>query len=666
MIVSISDFRNIKKLEALAIDDGRINFLTGISGTGKTAIAQAIVGEADDLDSRAGSDNLPIIKCNPTPDAVDVFNDKTVDDLYVDSQSSTAFSVVMLKSSSYKQAENMYYESIRTLQQYEAAIRKQHALYSTVIEQTKAKYKNNGALTATCSPAKAEQAVSASSPERTKLVKERGGEYLSWLHGGTQMEEWVSDEKRCPFCLEPMKEARVDYINLVASDNGKGIAKVTDLSEALSANGINCGDLFNSANIHEALLWLESANQAKEAYARLIGLIEFATRGIRHHYSLRESDYAESSFFKEVPGLESALAQLAESDRELRRAFGVLHSEFEKSIASNTEKINEYLRRFDIPYRFELGDLGDNDKASYSLVHTNCNESIDYKAKLSYGERNIISLLLFLLKPRSENELVIIDDPVSSYDEFRRAQIFRMIFELDVPNTVLLMSHDHVFAKYALFFRDKAVSKKRAGLSMSHFEVACSKRTGRITYLENTGGLLTVCDLEEEDYGLLQEHIKNRLRSPSLTIRQKVINLRMYMETIPHADGIGHAVYGYLSALLHYRQDNDINAQVEDFFARCEFDELEALAWIKENTGVDFPQVASIEPHEFENNTNLCQFERLIALRESVDDLSLKDELNDMVHLNAALVYCLNPYSYSPCSNKARRLLASWVEGSVS
>ena len=658
MIVSISDFRNIEKLDSLEIDDGKINFLTGVSGTGKTAIANAVEGKIDDLDTRAGADNPPVVTCNPRPSAVDLFDAHTVEDLYVEAQSSTAFSAVMLKNDSYKQAENAYYGSIRILQQFELSIRERFAWYTTVIEKTKAKYKTSGGLTSRCNPSVAQQVVIDSPPERASLVKERGGEYLSWLHEGTQMDEWTGDERLCPFCLESVGKERADFISLVASDKGKDISKVSALSEALTANGIDCGDLFIPENINEAISRLESANKAKEAYARLLNLIDYATRGIRHQYSLSEDDYAASPFFQEIPGLKAALEQLVKSDRELKRAFGVLRSEFAKSIDSNIETINEYLQRFDIPYRFELDSLGDDDKAAYSLVHTGSTELKDYKAKLSYGEKNIISLLLFLLKPRGENELVVIDDPVSSYDEFRRVQIYRMLFELNLPNTVLLMSHDHVFAKYALFFRDKAIKKDECGAAMSRFENACSKRTGRIVYLENVGGVMTACDLQGRDYGSLQSHIKNRLKAPDLTTRQKVINLRMFMETIQHNDGIEHVIYGYLSALLHYCKDDDIMAQAKDFFGRCGYDESEILSWIKEHADVDFPTIASIEPEALEDDSNLCQFERLIALRESVDDPSLKDELSDMVHLNAALVYCLNPYTHVPCSNKARQLLA--------
>lgn len=659
MLVSISDYRNIKQLSNLEVDDGKINFLTGMSGTGKTAIVKAIEGESDELDARAGSERTPIVTCEPKPASIDVFDGQTVDDLYLEDRSATAFGAVMLKSANYKQAEQAYYKSIDILRQHESEIRKQHARYTSLIEHTKAKFKKDGGLNPRCNPMSAAKAVDDSSPERLNLVKERGGSYLSWLYEGTQFEEWSPDAKKCPFCLEGVKSERAKFIDLVASDNGKEIAKVTTLAESLSANGIDVGDLFVPDNMHKAIAAIEHTYNALEAYSRLLKIVEYERQGIRHQSYLCEEDYAISPFFDEVPGLVDALEELAKSDRELKRASGVLRSEFDSTISSNTQIINGYLSRFDIPYRFRITRINDDDKAEYHLMHADCTEAKDYRTKLSYGERNVIALLLFLLKPREQGELVVIDDPVSSYDEFRRVLVYRMLFELSLQNTILLLSHDHVFAKYALFFREKAVRKESNGASMSQVEKAYSEKSGRIIYVENNEGDLIACELKKEDYGTLQQHILGRLKQPDLTIRQKVINLRMYVETIQHDKGLERAVYGYLSALLHHQAGQDISSVIKKCLGNGRYHESEIIAWINDTAGVSFPKVESMDSIALLDETNMCSFERLIALRESVHDEDVKAELNDMVHLNTALVHCLNPYAHIPCSNKVRRLLAS-------
>lgn len=659
MIVSILNYRNIRKLDGLEIEDGKINFLTGISGTGKTAIVKAIQGNIEDLDRRAGSDEEPLVSCSPQPKSVDVFDDSTVDDLYLEGHSHTAFSAVMLKSPSYKEAEEAFYRCIGELRQYEDEIRKECNRYSTLIDQTKAKFKNDGTLTAACAPTRAGDVVSFATSERIELIRERGGKYLSWLNEGTNYDEWQQENKRCPFCRELLRDERIEYINIVASDDGRNIPKVAALEAALVANGIECGDLFVPDNIQKVIAQLEVANQAKEAYSRLLRLLEHASDGVLHQSSLKEDDYAHSPFFDEIPGLSEALSQLKDSERDLKKAFGVLNSEFKGIVNSNTEKINRYLSSFDVPYYFEIETMEKDGRASYRLVHIDCTEPKDYKRKLSYGERNVISLLLFLLKPRGENELVVVDDPVSSYDEFRRVLIYRMLYELQLSNTVLLVSHDHVFAKYALFFRERANRKKKSKADMSSFEIACSEKTGHIIYLENTGGNINYCELCEQDYGILQSHIKERLAMSDLTVRQKVINLRMYLESIPHSDGIQRAAYGYFSVLLHCDQRDSLESKIAAAFSGCAYDEAAVLSWVKEELNIDFPMSDSITSEALADDSGLCQFEQLIAFRETVDDPSLRAELSDMVHLNAALVYCINPYKHLPCSNKARYLLAS-------
>ena len=56
---------------------------------------------------------------------------------------------------------------------------------------------------------------------------------------------------------------------------------------------------------------------------------------------------------------------------------------------------------------------------------------------LSFGEKNIIGLILFLLANK-DKEMLIIDDPASSFDEYRRKVIFDFIYSLHCTFTLFV------------------------------------------------------------------------------------------------------------------------------------------------------------------------------------------------------------------------------------
>ena len=76
-----------------------------------------------------------------------------------------------------------------------------------------------------------------------------------------------------------------------------------------------------------------------------------------------------------------------------------------------------------IPYEVSV-DI--SDKLAFThLRYKNTEENIgDVKNTLSYGEFNAVALCLFALEEiKKENSLIVLDDPISSYDSEKRAAI---------------------------------------------------------------------------------------------------------------------------------------------------------------------------------------------------------------------------------------------------
>ena len=81
------------------------------------------------------------------------------------------------------------------------------------------------------------------------------------------------------------------------------------------------------------------------------------------------------------------------------------------------------------------------------LLHSEFDSNVEHSKKhLSFGERNAFALVLFMYECLSEKpDLIILDDPISSFDKNKKYAIIEMLFRKERSfrgKTVLLLSHD--------------------------------------------------------------------------------------------------------------------------------------------------------------------------------------------------------------------------------
>ena len=126
--------------------------------------------------------------------------------------------------------------------------------------------------------------------------------------------------------------------------------------------------------------------------------------------------------------------------------------EFNKELAESTKNVNEEINKFlkfaGIPYKFEIRVLDDGN--SETIIKPCVDESIvveNVDRHLSYGEANSFSLALFgAINKRNDSDFIILDDPISSFDENKKFAVMHYLFNpIDGvlrDKTVLLLTHD--------------------------------------------------------------------------------------------------------------------------------------------------------------------------------------------------------------------------------
>lgn len=118
----------------------------------------------------------------------------------------------------------------------------------------------------------------------------------------------------------------------------------------------------------------------------------------------------------------------------------------EKLVKSNKNEINGFLKN--AGYQYHVDIIG-NENGEYKLIliHNDIRDEVNnVKTHLSFGERNAFSLVLFMYDAlKSVPDLIVLDDPISSFDKNKKYAIVEMLFRREKcfrGKTVLLLTHD--------------------------------------------------------------------------------------------------------------------------------------------------------------------------------------------------------------------------------
>jgi wobble nucleotide-excising tRNase len=158
-----------------------------------------------------------------------------------------------------------------------------------------------------------------------------------------------------------------------------------------------------------------------------------------------------------VPALKSTateqiISPLNDSLEKLLQKVGELKGKINKqkrSIIDKIEKykiqINEFLKYAGYKYIIDIQEV--NEEYKLRLQHSDISFFVENgNQHLSYGEKNAFALMLFMYDCLSKNpNLIILDDPISSFDKNKKFAIIDRLFRGEKSlkgKTVLMLTHD--------------------------------------------------------------------------------------------------------------------------------------------------------------------------------------------------------------------------------
>lgn len=484
--IKIQNCNNIINGE-LVVEEGKLNIFYGINGTGKTTIAKAIefsteLPKIKNLQSFF-TEKSASVYINPDIGKVLVFNEEFVRDIVFkeDEVIQNSFEV-FLKTPTYSQKKAQLDEQLQSLHNIMKQDEEIQEL-QRVLNQLISKFKRNanGELTKT---GVYKSVLSKSNLYNIPKELDTYREFITNTDINIQWIDWKSKGDAfdigdgCPYCSE--------ILNRTVHNQRKDIFKLT-YKKTDSQNLKDLLDLLESLRIYikpdkydELISYIKEDSPEDVISAilkklllelevmlnRFTAIAEFGDKRIvladisKLDQQINEMEFPQN-FFEIFGGekienvikrINDQVVELHSQAKILKREMGALKGIMQATIQASQTDINEFLKTAGINY--ELVILAEDETNSRTILRQCFSEKRTNVTKirehLSWGEKNAFALILFMYYAfMQEADLIILDDPISSFDTNKKFAILHRMFKnigkrnisLD-GKTVLFLTHD--------------------------------------------------------------------------------------------------------------------------------------------------------------------------------------------------------------------------------
>lgn len=390
------------------------------------------------------------------------------------------------------------------------------------------------------------------------IQSQKSFHWIDWQTKGHA--EYSSLANVCPFCSTD-STSRKEQINRVSQEYDKNVIKnlvgIIDIVDKL-------GEYF-SEDTRKKLIDITSLKDGvkKEHETFIVNVksqIDILIEKLEHLKTLSSFHFKEGEkvgekllsykldllFFSHLDSaktqattvsLNASLDKLITRAGELQGKINKQRKEMQKLIEKHQADINSFLSY--AGYRYIVQIAGKHERSQLKLLHVDHSQHLSGgNQHLSFGERNAFAIVLFMYECLAKNpDLIILDDPISSFDKNKKFAILEMLFRRDATSclkgrTVLMLTHDIEPIIDTL----KSVKKQFSN------QVSAS-------YLRYDKGQVREQAICENDIKTFTQICQTAVKSDSDNII-KLIYLRRYYEIM---DDRGDA-YQVLSNLFHKRK----------------------------------------------------------------------------------------------------------------
>lgn len=624
----------------MKLDERKINFVYGISGSGKSSIARALKGEiGEDVVSygKKIEDTLVDLEPDIVKDNYSVFDEQTQKHLLINrNENDNMYSIIFTNGNELEKIKDDISLLLSKINfEREHLLRYVSDVENMIKKINTRKFTKNEIFSASSSIEKLKKETENPKYNNySKFIHNNSLEYVEWIEKGVTFS--LYENNKCPFCSRKLTDNKKEKIEMILEIKPEQYKIITDSQDVLKNLGIKVPNFSYKREIKK--LENELYDAIKNNIIDMYQMIDSYSSNVLDINNIKKINLS-SSLKVLFPELEEIVGEFNDNIKEIKRNFGKLKVKTFKIVSNNIKRLNDYLSLFSIPYKFSVDSYNiSNRSATVFLISIKDEKHKDRTENLSYGEKNLIALLLFLIS--NTRDVVVIDDPASSYDDNRRKIIYELLYEFHNDRTFLVLSHDQVFVKYAILgIQSKSEKKYR-------------DKTGKVICLENHSGNCVSKEISVDDFGPLEKQVKNFIMATKMSYYRKIINLRIIAEINKNIDEDDKIVYEYLSAILHRKSKSIIATELKG----KNITEREVIAIIYDKYKIKLKR----QPNDIFENFNydtLTNFEKIAYKREEAKIKRLisknhkkksyiEKEFDDILHLNARYFVSLNPYKF--------------------
>ena len=577
MEIEIKHCNNIDSAK-ISICEAKLNIKFAPNGAGKSTIAKAIqYGSAKD--DNALSDLMPFKYRENNPDnkqpevvgaghidKIMCFNEEYVSQFTFKPEELVSNSFdIFIRTDTYKDTEQEINQLVQTIQQQFTNNPELETLISNLKELSGAfkvtaagqLSKSSTGMKGLSAGNKIEHIPQGLESYQPFIQSQKSVNWIDWQTKGHKDFSELSDN--CPFCSTD-STAKKEQISKVGQEYDKNVIKnLVGIIEIVN----KLGEYF-SEETKQKLIAITSlkAGIEKEHETHIVNIksqIDNLAEKLEHLKTLSGFHFKKGEKVAEklptykldlqfFSGLDSAKTQesidkinasideLAKKAGQLQGQINIQRKEMQKLIEKHQTDINGFLAY--AGYRYKVEIIGEDGRSQLKLLHTDHNQHLSGgNQHLSFGERNAFAIVLFMYECLAKNpDLIILDDPISSFDKNKKYAILEMLFRRDAESclkgrTVLMLTHDV----------EPIIDTVKSVAAQFNNQVSAS-------YLRLSNGKVTEQAIVKGDIRTFAQICQGALDSKRDTVI-KLIYLRRHYEII---DDKGDA-YQVLSNLFHKR-----------------------------------------------------------------------------------------------------------------
>jgi len=503
-------------------------------------------------------------------------------------------------------------------------------------------------------------------PDELLVYKDfiKDGNNTKWLKWQMTGKDYLGISSCCPYCTSSDIEDKKEIIKAVSENYdskliehlNKIINTISKLKEYFTvdtyAKIIEISKSVDGLQKEQESFILEIREQIKTLIDKLQNVKRLGFETLKDFEKVDESiktfkinlsymTHLNSDVTEEkITKINDSLDEILEKSGQLQGKVNLQKIRVKETIEKHKDDINTFLKYAGYNYAINIEE--DVGKSSYKmqLIHNDFVDSNIDNAKnhLSFGEKNAFALILFMYEVLKNNpNLIILDDPISSFDKNKKFAIMEMLFrgEKSFKNkTILMLTHDFEPIVDIIFHHPDIFNEVKPNAN----------------YLENIEGVLIEKPIIRNDIKTFID-----IAEENISTHNEQINKLIYLRRLYEITNNKGLAYHLLSNLFHKRDEPQYHPY-DDTNMMTQNEIEEASKEIKNKIEEEFCYSSCYQNiidddeikrlySESNNNYEKLQIYRIL-FNENNENRVIRKFVNETFHIENDYIYQLNPFHY--------------------